>query len=203
MSKYLKKMITIILFGISAAVYSQEIFNSNDYYLMGDIGVSYDGTEFHLDLMGSYGFYFDTFGSLYLRPELELYYKNDSEYYSWRFGPHLSALYGYNIGAEAFSVFLYGGAGIGYNFLLSSTESSGSSGWVGNGIFGAKLLFYGFGAYAEYRMSFLGGTNRLSVGLTFAVGGSSYAPTPYKPPAPAPAPPPPAANNKNRDRDYF
>jgi hypothetical protein len=199
----MKKIMAIILFGFSAVVYSQDIFNSNDYYLMGDIGLSYDGTEFHLDLMGSYGFYFYELGSLYLRPELELGYKNNGEYESRHFGPHFSALYGYNIGVEAFSVFLYGGAGIGYNFLLPSTVSGGNNGLVGNGIFGAKLLFYGFGAYAEYRKDFLGGSDRLSVGLTFAIGGSSYASAPYIPPAPAPAPPPPGTNNNNRDRDYF
>jgi hypothetical protein len=207
----LKKTLAIILFGLSVSVYSQSIFNSNDYYLMGDIGGYYDGSDFHFDLMGSYGFYLDILGSLYLRPELELSHKNDAEYESWHFDPHFSMLYGYDIGVESFNVFLYGGAGVGYDFLLSSTESGGSSGsglaW--NGIFGAKILFYGIGAYAEYRKSFLGGTDRLSVGLTFAIGGSSYVSAPYIPPAPyipeepRPEPAPPSTNNNNRDRDYF
>jgi hypothetical protein len=145
--------------------------------------------------------YFSILGSLYLRPELELCHKNNAGYESWYFGPHFSVLYGYDFGFgyKSFSVFLYGGAGAGYNFLLSSIETGGSSrnGWVGNYIFGAKLLFYGFGAYAEYRKSFLGGSNRLSVGLTFAIGGSSYVyapyipPTSYIPPAPYIIPPVP------------
>jgi hypothetical protein len=163
-----------------------------------------------LTLWVSYGFNLDVFGSLYLRPALELGHKNEAD--SYYGGLNFSGLYGYNIGIDSFSVFLYGGAGFGYNLLFSSTES-GDGELVGNGIFGAKILFYGFGAYAEYRKSFLDDTSGLSVGLTFAIGNNySPAPAPYIPPkppnintpAPAPIPPkPPSINDNNRDRDYF
>jgi hypothetical protein len=165
---------------------------------MGEIGGSYNNkSEFYFDLMSSYGYSFDIFGSLYLRPELELSYKsNTGSFYG---GLHASAVYGYDIGVESFSVFLYGGAGFGFNFFFSSTDSWGSNGkLVGNSFFGAKILFYGFGVYAEYRKNFLNDTGRLSVGLTFAIG-NSYSP------APAPSIPQesPKINDNNRDRDYF
>jgi hypothetical protein len=193
MGKYLKKTLTILLFGLSASVYSQSIF-------VGDIGGSYDETESHLDLMGSLGFYLYELGSLYIRPELEFSHKSDAKYDSYYGGLHLSALYGYNIEVEPFSLFLYGGAGVGYNLLFSG--KSGGSGFAGNGIFGAKLLLYGLGPYIEYRKSFSGDADRLSIGLTFAIGdGFSSAPAPA--PAPYIPPAPPNTNNNNRDRDYF
>jgi hypothetical protein len=57
MSKYLKKIMAMILFGLSVTVYSLDL-NTNDYFLMGDIGVSYNEADFHFDLMGSYGLIF-------------------------------------------------------------------------------------------------------------------------------------------------
>jgi hypothetical protein len=212
----------MILFGLSVTVYSQEIFNSNDYYSMFDIGGYYDGSDFHFDLMGSYSFYFDIFGSLHIRPEIDIFSKQETLYEANGYGEsradfdsiyaglHLSALYGYDIGLDFANVFLYGGLGFGYNAFLNSTETGSSSGsgystgydsydtrknsagWAVNYIFGAKLLFSHYGAYIEYKGSFLGDGGRLSAGLTFALGGSASRPKP-----------PPRTNNDNRDRDYF